>query len=281
MPQFILDTGNPETHKAFDAMPEIARGYLEAAFFTGLQYYDGDGEPVEIDGLGLENLDPGSLAAMVADACRFWLENAETLERATESGAYDLEQAGRDFWLSRGGFGVGFLDREELDPETRDALDNAASAAGEVYWSAEPSPDAMREAFAIGENENPTALAEIAAEREAEESGTGWRVTLDFPGEPLTDAERAALEALEGGPAPALPDVGGRYGAPLGRRSGALDPDSGEITARRVTLDPGGYDSGGAYWGTGAPLWRVIDGDGESAFVRAGSRADAIREACA
>jgi len=95
--------------------------------------------------------------------------------------------------------------------------------------------------------------------------------------DPLTDAERAALAVLDGEPvAEPLQPVGGRYGAPMGRRAHVLDPGAGVVTVRRVTLDPGGYDSGGAYWGLGLPLWRAIDGDGSPDYFRAASRGAAL-----
>jgi hypothetical protein len=35
-----------------------------------------------------------------------------------------------------------------------------------------------------------------------------------------------------------------------------------QVRAERVRLDRGGYDPSGRYWGTGAPLYRVTDDDG-------------------
>jgi hypothetical protein len=56
------------------------------------------------------------------------------------------------------------------------------------------------------------------------------------------------------------------------RRYGSEEQATGRIYARRVRLDRGGYDSGGAYWGTGAPLYRVFDEGGNfEDFVRAPS----------
>jgi len=276
MPEYILDTGTTETHKAFDALPEIARGYIEAAFFCGVSWDGPDGDGAEIDGLGVGNLDPGALAGLEAEAVRFWIENAETLERATESGGYDLEQAGRDLWFNRNGHGVGYWCRDEIDSDIREALDKAATDAGESDLFAVPVDLETGEplpGFHVDHN------AETDAEPDPDDS-EAWRVFLMMDPDPLTSAERARLEALDGlaGIDP-LPDVGSRYGAPMGRTSYRLDPDAGEITARRVTLDPGGYDAGGAYWGLGAPLWLVIDGDGSPAYARAQSKADAIREA--
>lgn len=66
-------------------------------------------------------------------------------------------------------------------------------------------------------------------------------------------------------------DVGGRFGAPMGRSSDRVeDFDPGAQTClARVPLDRGGYDPGGAYWGAGSPLWCVWDGDGRVFYKRA------------
>lgn len=75
---------------------------------------------------------------------------------------------------------------------------------------------------------------------------------------------------------PKLPKVDCRYGAPMGRRASYARPPSDEplkFHLQRVPLDSGGYDSGGAYWGHGEPLWWYMSVDGEvDAFLRAGSR---------
>lgn len=70
------------------------------------------------------------------------------------------------------------------------------------------------------------------------------------------------------------PNVSGRYGAPMGRHTGPnyLETSSGRLHLQRVPLTSGGYDRGGAYWGLGAPLWYVMDQDGNSQFLRARSR---------
>jgi len=67
-----------------------------------------------------------------------------------------------------------------------------------------------------------------------------------------------------------------RRGASLGRVN--VRPNGGDWTeegkrfhVRRVRLDSGGYDSGGAYWGIGAPLYHFESEDGAaSGFVRIG-----------
>lgn len=56
-----------------------------------------------------------------------------------------------------------------------------------------------------------------------------------------------------------FPDVSWRYGAPMGRRDYRGDPDAPyRFRVFRVRLDAGGYDDGGAYWGTGQPLYCAV-----------------------
>ena len=73
-----------------------------------------------------------------------------------------------------------------------------------------------------------------------------------------------------------FPDVGGAYGAPMGRRSNTSL--SGRLCARRQGGGDG-YDRGGAYWGTPSNVWGVWDADRSVVYVRASSRADAIEKA--
>lgn len=65
-----------------------------------------------------------------------------------------------------------------------------------------------------------------------------------------------------------LPNVSTRYGAPMGRRNfsdGSPADLPRKFWLRRVRLDSGGYDNGGAYWGHGAPLYYAetesVDGE--------------------
>lgn len=56
----------------------------------------------------------------------------------------------------------------------------------------------------------------------------------------------------------ATPTVSARYGAPMGRTSHTdlRDmPKRPKFSLCRIRLNSGGYDSGGAYWGLGAPLY--------------------------
>jgi len=251
MAEFTLDTGTTETHEAFDALPDIARGYLEAAFFCGVYDPTDDTGNTELDGVGLGQLDPDSLASMVADAVRFQRDNAADIAEATDAGSYDLEAVGRDFWYNRNGHGVGFWDRDLGD--VGDRLDTAAQGEAEADLYAERAP-VLADGVGLDEPES-------------------WVVSYSLNTKPLEPGE---LESICG-PAPVpLATVGGRYGAPMGR--GRVIPDEGDaFTVYRVTLDPGGYDAGGAYWGIGAPLWRAVTPDGETLdYARADDRGAAV-----
>jgi hypothetical protein len=69
-----------------------------------------------------------------------------------------------------------------------------------------------------------------------------------------------------------LPKVSTRYGAPMGRADSRI---AGKCRLQRIHLNSGGYDSGGAYWGHGKPLWVAMDSDGGMLFCRANTREQA------
>lgn len=81
-----------------------------------------------------------------------------------------------------------------------------------------------------------------------------------------------------------LSDVSSRYGAPMGRRDYTPPVreeglDRVRLSLRRVYIDSGGYDNGGAYWGFGAPLYQVSGHIGHAGeeeqieyYLRAGTR---------
>jgi hypothetical protein len=49
------------------------------------------------------------------------------------------------------------------------------------------------------------------------------------------------------------------YGAQMGRMGAKGDPDEAlKFRVYQVHLDSGGYDNGGAYWGSGTPLFRAL-----------------------
>lgn len=68
-----------------------------------------------------------------------------------------------------------------------------------------------------------------------------------------------------------LPEVSCKYGAPMGRRSTNQDC-VGKVSLQRIRLN-GDYDSGGAYWGAGEPLYWATDESGAlELFFRAKDR---------
>ena len=79
-----------------------------------------------------------------------------------------------------------------------------------------------------------------------------------------------------------LSKVNSKYGAPMGRAGLPTDlfatraDGESKIHLVYVRLQDGGYDSGGAYWGMGWPLFHAYfyypDGTFEECFLRAPSR---------
>lgn len=71
----------------------------------------------------------------------------------------------------------------------------------------------------------------------------------------------------------ATPTVNCSRGAPMGRRSfPEIDHTAGKLQLQRVPINRGGYDSGGAYWGLGQPLYCAMDQDGRAQYFRAADR---------
>jgi hypothetical protein len=71
--------------------------------------------------------------------------------------------------------------------------------------------------------------------------------------------------------------VNNQYGAPMGRLTWGLisDCDPKSVRLFKVKLDRGGYDDGGAYWGSSlsvGPLYCAMDDGAYRAFIRAYSR---------
>lgn len=86
------------------------------------------------------------------------------------------------------------------------------------------------------------------------------------------------------------PTISGRYGAPLGRpnRTDRRDMPAGpKFSLVRIRLNSGGYDSGGAYWGVGKPLYYAAASRDDTGaliadrYLRAASREIARATICA
>ena len=131
MPQFALNTtptrrdvelgfkimGKRRKVHPFNDLDNFAKGYVEAMFFTNCD--TGDEREDSANRLGVKRLTRASVAAIARD-CKAFLSHVmpdgcrvtQWLARVADD--YSEEQAGRDFWFTRQGHGVGFWDREEL-----------------------------------------------------------------------------------------------------------------------------------------------------------------------
>lgn len=64
-----------------------------------------------------------------------------------------------------------------------------------------------------------------------------------------------------------LTDVGSKFGAPMGRMN-VTDNLKATVTLFRMRMVDGDYDAGGAYWGSGTPMFAAI-GDDFQCYMRA------------
>ena len=169
MPQFQLDTAgtvearatvvttNPTDYPqglAFGDLDAFTQGYIEALFFTeteagtDAESHDPENESALHGECGFSDLAPDSLASIIDDCEAFQRENAALLAEAYTRD-YDAEQAGRDYWFTRNGHGVGFWDRDALKPQGAewDALQRPLDT-----WSpAESATYARLKAESLGE----------------------------------------------------------------------------------------------------------------------------------
>lgn len=128
MPQFIME-GRDHCARAES---DFVLGFIEAMFFTESSPAFDSGEwfgeecqaaidAGQADGtlpsdVGYTDIHPDSLAAIRKDCEEWQAANAGLLAEAY-SRDYDAMQAGRDYWFTRNGHGVGFWDRDELDSD--------------------------------------------------------------------------------------------------------------------------------------------------------------------
>jgi len=165
MPQFQL---NGVMESKYTDLSEFAQGYIECAFFTAPrpdEAGNGEGDPCpncetelesgdddlpycpqwgcdwscgEIpESFGIDNLSDNALQDIIKETDKFWKENQINLDRVLGSkwngsdnwGDYDEAQAGRDFWFTRCGHGVGFWDRGFIETYASDAADSLSEAA--------------------------------------------------------------------------------------------------------------------------------------------------------
>ena len=129
MPEFIFDTlGQTEDGFTFSDLDLFTQGYIEALFFTS----EGPEEGELGNDTSFADLAPEALAMIRRDCTEFQAEHANLLEEAFARD-YDEAQAGRDFWFTRNGHGVGYWDRGPLEADALGgALTEAAHDAGSI-----------------------------------------------------------------------------------------------------------------------------------------------------
>jgi hypothetical protein len=148
MPQFEMDKDGTVNGLTFEDCTPIFQGYIEAMLFTetcsGISMVEWEEpenqEAVEegsADGsiptdAGFGDIHPKTLETMQLDCFNFEVKARPLLEQAYALG-YEPVQAGRDFWFTRNGHGVGFWDRDIL--EKRDVWEELGSPrVGEPGW---------------------------------------------------------------------------------------------------------------------------------------------------
>lgn len=156
MPEFVLDHGNAESAAQFRALDAFTQGYIEALFFTDEeQLCEESGRDMPAVAFNLETMEsrfvggdspgfgdlaPETLARIIADCAAFQTANAALLDSAYNRDDYKAEQAGRDFWFTRNGHGVGFWDRTQLESDTVEyealTAEMVASGRNSLAWGA-------------------------------------------------------------------------------------------------------------------------------------------------
>lgn len=105
---------------AFTALDAFTQGCIECIFFTNTEpgttreTWNPETQSSLPGDVGFQDLAPETLASIIADCERFQKAHAKLLAKAYNRPGYDEERAGRDFWYTRNGHGVGFWDRDEL-----------------------------------------------------------------------------------------------------------------------------------------------------------------------
>ncbi len=108
-----------------DNLDEFTQAYIECALWSTNDESDASGGVPMDDHYWIEDIDPDTLAKMVADCQQFQAEHREDI-------CNDVEGAGHDFWLTRNGHGAGFWDGDWPEPRG-ERLTEACESFGEVW----------------------------------------------------------------------------------------------------------------------------------------------------
>lgn len=131
-PQYILNDNRfiLNDNRPLRSLSDFEAGYIEAMFFTNGD--TGDDRENLLNELGTGRLTNAALRHIKADCAAFRKAAAPLLEFALgPMSGYSEEQAGRDFWFTRQGHGVGFWDREELRRDLAKRDDGTLTDTGE------------------------------------------------------------------------------------------------------------------------------------------------------
>lgn len=161
MPNFLdtFDDTGTVTGIEFDDLSPFVQGYIQAAFFTNeatgvsmVEWLEPENQEAlaegQLDGelptdAGFSDLHPDTLARLHTDCSDFEAKARHLLSQAYARG-YTRDQAGRDFWFTRCGHGVGFWDRDILDrDDLGEKLSDVAKEFGNLdayFDSDETSP---------------------------------------------------------------------------------------------------------------------------------------------
>ena len=115
MPEFKLDTSSPAGSAIrFDELEPLTQGYVEALFFTSED---------ELGTAAFSDLAPRTLARIIRDCTAFRAAAGPLIDG-------EEERAGRDFWFTRNGHGVGFWEAGRWPEPAADTLDRLARVGG-------------------------------------------------------------------------------------------------------------------------------------------------------
>lgn len=135
MPEFILTFGSNAAASDYRALSCFEQGYIEAAFFTET----GTGDDPELEHATFGELATDAIEYAKADCGAFlaspysnkWSVK-DALHSISEHVDYDMTQAGRDFWYTRNGHGVGYWDRPQLTPDISERISDIACKFGAI-----------------------------------------------------------------------------------------------------------------------------------------------------
>jgi hypothetical protein len=108
-----------------DNLDEFTHAYVVCALWSTNDESDqSGGEPLD-ENYGVEDIDPETLARMVADCKQFQAEHRGEI-------CSNLARAGHDFWLTRNGHGAGFWDGDWPEPQG-ERLTKASETFGKMW----------------------------------------------------------------------------------------------------------------------------------------------------